>query len=401
MDVATPEIVGFSPARLRRIDEVMHRLVDGGKIAGAVTLLARHGQIAHCGTYGQMDLVDGGPMRRDAIFRLASMTKPITAAAVMMLFEEGHFLLDDPIAGFIPEFARTRVFVRETDAGLEVADLERPITIRHLLTHTAGLTYDFWGTGPVHRLYQREGNFRADQPLEREVARLAARPLVFQPGSHWEYSVAIDVLGRLVEVVSGQPFDAFLHDRIFEPLEMSDTGYFVPPAQRARLAAVHTSAGAGSPEGTLRRDDAPAHDRTHPPTFLSGGGGLVSTAADYARFCQMLLNGGALGGRHLLGRKTVELLTANHLPDGTPPFPPGQPIGAGMSQALGGATVVNATLSGLPGSAGTYLWYGIFSNAFWIDPKEELAGIFLCQLLPPNWRSFDLFRVLAYQALDG
>jgi CubicO group peptidase (beta-lactamase class C family) len=366
-----------------------------------VTLLARRGQVAHCAAYGQMDLVTGEPMRRDAIFRLASMTKPITTAAVMMLFEEGHFLLDDPIAGFIPEFAQTKVFVRETDEGMEVADLERPITIRHLLTHTAGLTYDFWGTGPVHRLYQREGNFRADQPLEREVPRLAALPLLFQPGSHWEYSVAIDVLGRLVEGVSGQPFDAFLHDRIFAPLEMNDTGFFVPPAQRARLAAVHTSADAGSPEETLRRDDNLARDRMHPPIFLSGGGGLVSTAADYARFCQMLLDGGAPGGRSLLGRKTVELLTANHLPDGVRPFPPGEPIGAGMSQALGGATVVDAALSGLPGSAGTYLWYGIFSTGFWIDPQEELYGIFLCQLLPTNFRWFDLFRVLAYQALEG
>jgi CubicO group peptidase (beta-lactamase class C family) len=394
MDVSIPEHVGFSSARLRRIDDTMRRLIDTGKIAGAVTLLARRGQVAHHAAYGQLDVQTGQPMQCDAIFRIASMTKPIVAATVMMLFEEAHFLLDDPIAGFIPEFAQTKVFVRETNGGVELTDLERPITIRHLLTHTSGLTYGFVANGPVHRMYAQIA--WDDAPLDRQVKRLAELPLVFQPGSHWEYSVAIDVLGRLVEIVSGQTLDVFLKERILDPLDMIDTGFFVPPANLSRLSAVHTPA----PGDGLQRDDNPQQDCSRPPIFLSGGGGLVSTAADYARFCQMLVSGGVLDGQRVLGRKTVDLLLADQFPQGVQPFTPAFALDPGTSHALGGSTVVNAALTGLPTTAGTYSWVGSYSTGFWIDPKEEMYGIFQCQLAPFDFRSFTLFQVLAYQAIE-
>lgn len=394
MDAATPEGVGFSSPRLRRIDDTMRTLVDSGKIAGAVTLVARRGQVAHHAAYGRMDAQTGQPMRHDAIFRIASMTKPVIAAAVLMLFEEGHFLLDDPIAGFIQDFAQTKVFVRETDSGVELADLERPITIRHLLTHTSGLTYDFIAHGPVHRMYAQIA--WGDESLDRQAKRLAGLPLVFQPGSHWEYSMATDVLGRLVEIVASQSLDAFLKERIFDPLAMIDTGFFVLPANLSRLAAAHTPAQPGG----LQRDDNPGHDRSQPPMFLSGGGGLVSTAADYARFCQMLVSGGVLGGQRVLGRKTIDLLLADQFPQGIQPFTPTFALGPGTSQALGGSTVVNAAVTGLPTSTGSYSWVGSYSTGFWIDPQEEMYGIFLCQLVPPDFRSFTIFQVLAYQALE-
>jgi CubicO group peptidase (beta-lactamase class C family) len=419
MEAVAPEEVGFAQARLRRIDDAMHRLIDAGKIAGAVTLIARHGRVAQSAAYGHLNLETAQPMQHGAIFRLASMTKPITAVAVLLLFEEGHFLLDDPIADYIPEFAHTKVFVREEGTGIEVTDLERPITIRHLLTHTAGLTYDFMEGGPVHRMYARE--FTEDKPLEDWVKRLATVPLLFQPGAYWEYSVGLDVLGRLVEVISGQPFDAFLRERLFNPLAMPDTGFFVSPPNLSRLAAVYNHAD----DGRLQRDDAPEHSCSQPPVFLSGGGGLVSTAGDYARFCQMLVNSGTMDGIRLLGRKTIDLLMANHLPRGAMSFTPSfagfggfnQVLGgaahmnvalsslpdccfAGYAQALGGATHLHSALSGMPVSPGSYWWGGAYSTQFWIDRQEDLCGVFMCQLQPAVARWFNLFQVLTYQALD-
>lgn len=403
MDRITQQAMGFSAARLRRIDDALHRLIDSGTIAGAVTQIARRGQVVQQVAHGLMDVQSAQPMRSDAIFRIASMTKPITAVAVLMLFEEGRFLLDDPIAASIPEFAQTRVFVRQTAAGVETTDLERPITIRHLLTHTSGLTYDFTSNGPVNQLYAQERPLRGNETLEQAMVRLARLPLVCQPGSYWDYSVSIDVLGRLVEVVSGQTLDVFLAQRLFAPLGMADTGFFVPTNQSERLAAVHTV----TTEGALQRDSDPRDTRAQRPTLLTGGGGLVSTAHDYGRFCQMLLNGGELDGQRVLGRKTVELLLADQFPQGIRGLPPREgltalvSLPAGMSQALGGATVAHLGASGFPASAGTYSWTGIYSTGFWVDPQEEMAGIFLCQMLPytPRWNQ--LFKVLAYQALDA
>jgi CubicO group peptidase (beta-lactamase class C family) len=372
------------------VTHVVQAAIDRAEIAGAVTLIARHGTLVHCEAAGLLDVATKTPMHQDAIFRIYSMTKPITAVATMQLYEEGHFLLDDPIAGFIPEFAETKVFLRETATGIEVADLDRPITIGHLLLHTSGLSYDDPARGPVERLYARAQIDRWDEPLDKKVRRIAQLPLAHQPGSGWTYGFSTDVLGRLVEVVSGQPFDVFLKERIFAPLAMVDTGFHVPSAQLGRLATVY----APGEQGELRPDTRPELAYTERPPFLSGGGGLVSTAADYARFCQMLLNGGTLDGVRVLGRATVALMLADHLPGPPRLFPL-----AGYSMALGGATVVDRALTGLPWSLGSYRWSGAASTRFWIDRAEGLLGVLMVQLMPHSFRLADLFLVLTYQAL--
>ena len=395
IEAVRPEDVGFSSARLQRIDDSMRRLVNEEKIPGAVTLLARRGKIAHFEAIGLMDVEARRPMERGAIFRVASMTKPITVTAVMMLFEEGHFLLDDPISNFLPEFATTRVFVRKTAQGVESTDMEGPITIRHLLMHTSGLTSDTPPEDPVARIYAEAQITRPDETLADKVRRLAALPLAHQPGARWTYGFSHDVLGRLIEVIAGQPFDRFLQQRIFDPLEMADTGFDVRPQDLDRMAPVYTT-DAG---GRLLRSDRPGLDRSTPRIFFSGGGGLVSTASDYARFCQMLLNGGALGDAQLLGRKTLELMTANHWTGDESPFPPGFPFPGGSGFGLGMRTLVDVAQSGLPGSAGEYSWAGAFSTSFWIDPAEQVLGILMVQLEPMDLRYARIFQVLAYSAL--
>ena len=394
METVLPEDVGLASERLGRIGAALRRLVENGTLAGSVTLVARRGKVAHFEATGQMDLDARRPMERDAIFRLASMTKPITVTAVMVLFEEGHFLLDDPVADFLPEFAQTKVFARQTAEGVEVADLERPITIRHLLMHTSGLAYDSDPDNPVSRIYAQERIGRPDEPLADKCRRLAALPLAHQPGAAWTYGFSHDVLGRLVEVVSGQPFDVFLQRRVFAPLEMTDTGFAVPPDQLGRLAPVYTPDGRGG----LRRDES-QRDRSSAPAFLAGGGGLTSTAADYARFCQVLLGGGALGGVRLLGRKTVELMTANHWTGDASPYPPRFPVPSGYGFGLGMRTLVDVARSSVPSSVGEYGWGGAQSTHFWIDPREEFFGLFMVQLAPANFRPAWIFQALAYQAL--
>jgi CubicO group peptidase (beta-lactamase class C family) len=336
-------------------------------------------------------------MERDAIFRIASMTKPITVTATLMLFEEGHFLLDDPIASFIPEFAQTKVFVREFANGVEVTDLERPITIRHLLTHMSGLIYGFYPDDPVSRIFAREQAGWPDEPLADRVRRFAALPLAHQPGDRWTYGVSHDVLGRLVEVISGQPFDVYLQQRIFAPLEMVDTGFSVRPQNRSRLGPIYSLDGRA---GLQRTEDS--RDPATPPAYCSPGGGLVSTAADYARFCQMLLDGGTFGRERLLGRKTVELMTANQWAGDESPYAPtsvGRTILGGYGFGLGVRTLVDVAQAGVPGSVGEFGWSGAYSTYFWIDPREQLFGIFLIQLNPMNLRPGWIFHVLAYQAL--
>jgi CubicO group peptidase (beta-lactamase class C family) len=392
VEVVSPEAIGFSSARLGRIGDTMRRFVDEGKLAGAVTLVARRGKLAHFEVTGLADVEAKRPMERNTIFRIASMTKPITSVATLLLFEQGHFLLDDPIADYLPEFAQTKVFVRETERGIEVADLARPITIRHLLTHSSGLTSDSYPQDPVSRLYVRGQVRDPASSLAETVRRLAAKPLVHQPGERFTYGFSHDVLGRLVEVISGQSFDVFLRENVFEPLEMIDTGFAVPAPDRERLASVYSSDGRGG-----FRCDLTAGDRSAQPVYLSGGGGLVSTSTDYARFCQMLLNGGALGTARLLGRKTVELMAANQWPSGASPSP--DPEERGYGYGLGVRTLVDVAQSGIPGSVGEYGWWGAYSTFFWIDPREKLIGVHLVQLSPYNFRSGLVFKVLTYQAL--
>ena len=343
-------------------------------------------------------------MREDAIFRIFSMTKPITGVAMLILYEEGRYLLTDPVAGFLPEFGAMEVYApgAAPGPGPAVGESEpaRPMTIQHLLTHTSGLVYNANEEG-LPGIYRRSEIWSA-ATLEEFTRRVAELPLDCEPGSEWNYGVSMDVLGRLVEVLSGQPFDRFLEERIFEPLGMVDTAFYVPEEKLSRLAA---SYGATAGKGLERRDPNGLGFRD-PGTVPYGGHGLVSTAADYLRFAQMLVNGGELDGFRVLGRKTVELMMSDHLGpqlgaaplDGFDPWLPGSPAGFGFG--LSGAVLRSAALAAVPGSVGDFSWGGAASTYFWVDPEEELVGLFLTQLAPSDTYPLRaLMRVLTYQAI--
>jgi CubicO group peptidase (beta-lactamase class C family) len=403
MDTITPEEAGFAADRLDRIGAVMQGYVDEGKLPGVIAMVARHGKIVYRERFGMMDVEAATPMQFDTIFRIYSMTKALASVALMMLYEEGRFQLRDPVSRFIPEFAGVKVLVDAAGASPAVTDLEREITFKHLLTHTAGFTYDFFDDSPVDGMYRdasfvdRLGLF--DLSREAFIEKLAALPLVFQPGDGWRYSMATDVLGCLIEVVAGVTLDRFLEDRIFGPLGMEDTGFHVPEAELERFAAMYSPA----EQGGLKLLDAPATSPFRkPPRFLSGGIGLVSTAADYLRFTQMLLNGGEFEGTRLLGRKTVELMTTNHLPDELTPIRMQPHTLHGCGFGLGFRVVVNAAQAGLLTSEGEYGWGGAASTSFFVDPQEDLIGLLLTQLMPSRtYPNRDQFKVLVGQALVG
>ncbi|MBN1284881.1 MAG: beta-lactamase family protein [Anaerolineae bacterium] len=368
----------------------MQRYVDEGTLPGALTLIARHGRVVYCECAGLMDIESRQPVQTDTIFRIYSMTKPITSVAVMMLYEENRFRLGEPVAEYLPEFADLKVFVDEDTR----ADLERPVTIHHLLTHTAGLTYGFIDDSPVDKMYQNAEVLRRVAPFEQVIAKLAEFPLVFQPGSLWRYSMAIDVLGYLVQVVSGMRFEDFLHEKIFQPLGMVDTAFYAPPEKAGRLATLYGS-------GLWRMKDAD-FDHAQPPGWPSGGGGLVSTAGDYLRFCQMMLNGGELEGVRLLGRKTVELMTLNHLKPEQ--IAPGT-LGGGFG--LGFGVVTDPAQMQVACSPGEFSWGGAASTVFWIDPVEDMIAIMMTQMMPatedesppPPYDFGGDLRAVVYQAL--
>ncbi len=397
---AAPEEVGLSSERLARIRASYQQDVDRGELAGVVTLVARRGRIAHFEAVGEINREAGEPMRRDAIFAIASMTKPITSTAVMILLEEGRLLLDDPIARYIPAFETMRVMIPppatesastdESDESDEETPLAtepaaRAITVRDLLRHTSGLTYDFLEPGPLGDLYRKAELWKEGQTLAEAVAKLAALPLAIQPGSAHKYGVSTDVLGYLVEVITGEPLDAFLEAHIFRPLKMDDTGFHVPQDKHDRIAVHYLVAADGlQPHPAL-------WDLRRPLALLSGGAGLVSTATDYARFAQMLLGGGALDGVRILSRKTVELMVADHL-GGLPGMPPSYSFGLGFA-------LRTAVGHDLPGSIGNFSWGGIFNTFFWVDPEEELVAVFMTQISPFGHRQLrERFRVLVYQA---
>ena len=383
----SPEQVGFSSARLDRIDKVLDGFVADGTLGGAVTLICRKGTVVHHAALGRLNELEA--MRNDAVFALASMTKPITSVAVLMLFEEGHFILDDPVAEFLPEFNNLTVWDRstQTDGAPETVPLAREITIRDLLRHTSGLAYEADGTVGVMIDRLLDG---PDEPNESFVAKAAAIPLVHQPGSTWEYGISTDILGHLVEVVSGQPLGIFLSERLFSPLRMVDTGFFVPASKRNRFAGLFVADG-NSQVRHLRRPIKDAYELA--PQGPSGGGGLVSTAADYGRFLQMILNGGTLEGRRYLSRTTVEMMTTDHC-KGLDGLRPGQGFGLGFRVRTGlGET-------GVPGSLGAISWAGIYNTFFWIDPREELIGILMTQTSPYGHLSLrERFKSLVYQAI--
>jgi CubicO group peptidase (beta-lactamase class C family) len=408
-----PEDLGLSKSRLARIKPFFEdRYVGKGLLPGVLALVARRGQVALLECTGAQNVARGAPIEPDTIFRIYSMTKPVVSVALMTLYEEALFQLDDPVSKFIPEFADLRVWEDGTPLAFRTTFPEREMNVRDLLTHTSGLTYGFMGRHPVDALYRRRGvegravlapNEGAPSvDLADMVAKLAELPLLFSPGTQWSYSVATDVCGHLVERFTGQSLDAALRERVLEPLGMVDTAFHVQPDQADRLAACY----ALTPADPLVLVDAPSTSTyLEPPTFLSGGGGLVSTAADYLRFMQMLLNGGALGDVRILGRKTVDYMTTNHLPTGGDLASMGQRVFSevsfeGIGFGLGFSVMLDPVRAAVVGSPGEFGWGGAASTMFWVDPREELVGLVLTQLLPSS--AYPLRRemkALTYQAL--
>ena len=400
MKVVSPESVGFSSSRLKRINQFIQSYIEGKKLASGLTMLARHGEVFHFQPYGVLDLNSGAPVERDSLFRIYSMTKPITSAAVMMLYEEGHFSLDDPVGKFIPELARLKVYNGMSETGMRLVEQQQPISIRHLLTHTSGLSYGFHQDSPVEEMYRKADITDPDSTLREMVEKLGRLPLVNQPGAKWRYSNATDVLGYLVEVVSGTPFDRYLQDNILDPLGMTDTSFYVAEENLDRLATVY---GASLNGGIVPLDNPMVNRQRRPHTLFSGGGGLVSTASDYMHFCQMLLNGGSLGDARLLAPKTVEMMRSNHLTDDLKPFAVGQSMSSdtkGCGFGLGFRVVMDIAQHGIIGSNGIYSWGGAASTVFWIDPKEDIVAILLTQFMPSSHYPLRReFQIAAYQAL--
>jgi CubicO group peptidase (beta-lactamase class C family) len=402
--VTKPEDVGLSSERLARVNAWAQRWVDERKLPGLTTMVARHGKLVHFNVCGMADIKRETRLTPDTIFRFYSMTKPLTSTAIMMLYEEGHFQLDDPINRFLSCFKDMRVYVGGMRGKLETVPAERDITFRDLLTHTSGLTYGFIEATPVDAQYRERGvDFQTSDKTLADVVEIAAGiPLIAQPGGEWNYSIATDVLGHLVAVISGKPFNEFLRQRVTGPLRMVDTDFHVPPDKIARFAANYTS---GADDRLMLIDDPQKSLFGAPRQICSGGGGLVSTATDYMRFCQMMLNKGELDGVRLLGRKTVELMTSNHLRGdmaamGQPRFSESSYEGTGFG--LGFSVMLDPARAQILGTPGEFAWGGAASTAFWIDPAEDMAVIMLTQLMPSSTYPIRReLRVLTYQALIG
>jgi CubicO group peptidase (beta-lactamase class C family) len=397
-----PGEVGLDADRLRRIDRHFGRYAEDGRLAGWLVAVARRGKVAHLATGGLRDREAGLPVEADTLWRMYSMTKPVTSVAALMLAEEGHFELKDPISRWLPAFAEPRVYQGGAGPKVVTRPAVEPIRVWHLLTHTAGLTYGFHHAHPVDALY-RAGGLEWGTPPGMDLAGVcdlfASFPLLFDPGAEWNYSVATDVLGRLVEVVSGQRLDEFCAERIFGPLGMVDAAFHVEEGHTGRLAALY---GPG-PDGRATPLAGPVAQR--PPTFVSGGGGMVSTARDYHRFMEMLRRGGELDGARLLGPRTVRYMTANHLPGGADLEAFGRPLHAeaafeGVGFGLGVSVVIDPVKGKVPSSAGEYGWGGAASTTFWVDPAEDLTVQFLTQLLPSSTHPIrSQLRSLVYQAI--
>jgi CubicO group peptidase (beta-lactamase class C family) len=397
LPAAPPEQLGFSADRLTRIDAAMQRYVDGGKLAGLTIAIARDGKVAYLRSAGMADIAAGRPMREDTIARFYSMSKPITVAAAMMLVEEGRLRLDDNLADYLPEFRNVLVYAGPApDGGIRTEAPVRPIRIRDLMIHTSGLSYPDY-EGDVSRLYKEKDIFAPRRSLAEFSAMIAALPLAVQPGAQFHYGASIDILGRVIEVVSGKPFGVFLKERLFAPLGMNDTAFTVPAAKLGRFAEDYEL----SPEGTLKVGADPLlHTRFADGARMeSGGGGLVSTVGDYLRFCQMLLNGGELDGRRLLAPKTVDLIMSGQLPPEKRAFL--ATLMPGYNAALGGAVLEDVGRSELPGSVGEYSWAGAAGTWFFIDRKEGIIAVLVTQMMTFGVLPLrqDL-KALTYQALE-
>jgi CubicO group peptidase (beta-lactamase class C family) len=399
---ASPESVGISTERLGRLHRGMQEIVSRREAAGMVTLIGRDGKVVDVHATGFQDVESKTAMRTDTIFRIASMSKPITSVAIMMLYEEGKLSLTDPVSRFIPAFKQQRVIGQD---GTSTEPARRGMTIRDLLTHRSGLTYGFINAGPVGNSYRQngvvDGLTTTDMTLAEGIDKLAAQPLISQPGTAWNYSLSTDVLGRVVEVVSKQAFDVFLRERIFTPLGMTETSFVIPEAKWSRVATVYSPDGSG---GIRPMKDPEAFGNTHmspvayykaPKKYFSGGAGLTSTARDYARFALMLAGGGAIDGVRLLSPKSVQLMAANHTAD----LPtPGLLLGPGIGFGLGFSVVTNVAATQTLGSEGQFGWSGIYGTNFWVDPKERLVAIVMVQKYPGS-NVAGAFQPLVYQAL--
>jgi len=396
MQTVEPESVGLSSSRLERIKPVIQAYVERGSFAGIVTLIARQGQVAHLQSFGCQDLVTRRPITADTIFRIYSMSKPVTSAAALMLCEQGKLRLADPLSRYLPEFKDARVMVSRPDGSYDLVPARREITIHDLLTHSGGLSYGSDEHSALDRLYRETLPYldKEVEPVLEKWMQAFARarlPLAFQPGTDFRYSFSIDVLGYVIQLASGQLFEDFLQEHIFAPLGMPDTAFWVPPEKAHRLALIYTPAAGGGLEVVQPFGDV----TTQPTRKPFGGGGLVSTAGDYFRFGQMLLNGGELDGVRLLGRRTVEWMLQNHLPEGVHPM--GE-LANGFG--LGGAVLLHPGLSHRPGSAGRFGWGGAANTEWWIDPAEQFNCLIMLQYMPCfTIPIVEDFAQLAYQAL--
>lgn len=405
---ASSQWTGLDAGRLARIgDHVQRAWIDPGVLAGCQVVVARHGHIAYAKTFGLMDRERGAAVRDDAIWRIYSMTKPITSVALMTLYERGLFQLDQPVADLAPAWRDQKVWVSGLGDDMIVEKPNRPVSFRDLLRHTSGLTYGGllgpYAELPTDVLYQAEGigGSRIDDSMDSFLAKLGRLPLAYQPGSAWLYSLATDACGALVEVISGRPFDLFLHEEIFAPLGMVDTAFHLPADKLDRLAAYYRQKPGG---GLVLYEDPAASPYAREPKFKSGGAGLVSTTADYLRFCEMLRRGGELDGARILGPRTVELMRQNHLPDGVDvaqhalsadvaEVQPGVGFGLGFAVSLGDAPTRDLGVA-------DYYWGGAASTLFWVDPKEELSVVFMTQLMPSEVIDFrSPLKSLVYSAI--
>ena len=407
-----PEDVGMSSARLERIAPAMQKWIDNGTISGASMMIARHGQIAYDQQIGHLGKDQESAMESDTIVRIFSMTKPIVCTALMMLFEEGHFQLHTPVSKFIPAMGQGKVLEVDSAGEPKEVDQIRPPTVGELMSHTAGFTYDFLVDSPVGELYRQAkiGN-DASRPLGSFIEELARLPLAYQPGSRWHYSVSIDVAAHLIEIIADQPLRDFLQERIFGPLNMVDTDFCVPEEKLPRLAKMYGVADLIAPGMTLvemfmawqqgihnELDMSVNYPVDKPDTFARGGHALFSTASDYMRFALMLQQNGVANGERLIGRKTLELMHDNRIPAHLLPWEIGGLVIPGYGFGLGSRTMMNAGMAGVPGSVGEYGWAGAASTFYWVDPVEEMVGVFMTQYQGIDEPDRD-FRVLAYQAI--
>ncbi len=396
LPTAAPEQVGLSAEKLQQAQAAMQKLVDEKQIAGGVFAVARRGKVVQFETCGMMDIETEMPMKRDTIFRIYSMSKPITSVAAMMLYEQGKIKLDEPVSNYLPEFKGLKVAADPDAEEITEVPARREMTVRDLMRHTSGLTYGFFSDTAVDMLYRKNLKLsgRGDT-LEGLVKSLSSIPLLYQPGTKWHYSFSTDVLGRVIEVASGQSLDKFFAERIFEPLGMADTAFYVPAEKIDRFATNYGP----NPQGGLQPIDVPKTSRyTEMTTFFSGGGGLVSTTGDYMRFCLMLLNKGQLDGRRLLRAETVEMMTKDQLPGQA--FPIGTGGRAGVGFGLGFSVRVERSDAAPASRIGEYGWGGMASTHFWISPREELAVVVMTQYTPYSNRAERTLKPIIYEAIE-